>query len=401
MGQCEELLFILDQDASSGENISEESIAVIVYLYYPDTVQDYVPYIKAVPQGYGIYVISSDRAVLREAETLLAGIGASYILKENRGRDVSALLIVAAPILKRYDRVCFIHDKKAHAEHLKEDTAFWIHNLWTNTLGTADYIRNVNQLFDDDRTLGLLVPPEPYGEYLMPWYGDTWAGDYEATKQLAERLGLEAEVPQAGEVAALGTVFWARTEALKKLTEYPWKYEDFPEEPLSAGGTVSHAIERIFPFVVWDAGFRAGTVMARPYAEGLLPRVQKDMRYMRSLLQKMEGLSTLHQMRCFENWERIVGDFFERNGSIYIYGAGCYGEKMYLVLKNKGIEAAGFLVTDGHRKEGMVCGKPVWEIGELEKNKGVGVVIGVSYETRPQVTETLRRHGIKEYIEIL
>ena len=68
-------------------------------------------------------------------------------------------------------------------------------------------------------------------------------------------------------VAPLGSVFWFRTKALAKLHEYPWTYEDFPEEPLPVNGTISHAIERIRPYVAQEAGYYPALVMAEPFAE--------------------------------------------------------------------------------------------------------------------------------------
>ena len=211
---------------------------------------------------------------------------------------------------------------------MEEDTAFWIYNLWTNTLGSEAYIRKINQLFDKDKTLGLLAPPEPYGEFLSHWYGDTWFENYDTTRQLAERLKLDVEVTQEEQLTTLSTVFWARTKKKKKLMDYPWKYEDFPEEPLPIDGTLNHAIERLFPFVVLDAGFTTGVVMRKQYAEELLLLVQRDMRYMYFLLQERENVSNLHQIRCAGKWVAIAGDFFERHKNIYIYGAGYYGEKL-------------------------------------------------------------------------
>lgn len=401
MVQKKEQLFILEQNSMPPQSVSEESIAVIIYLYYLDTIKNYIAYIETVPKEYDIYIVSSNDAVLENAQGFLEKREAVYILKENRGRDISAVLIAAAPVMKKYDRVCFIHDKSANAEYLEEDTAFWIYNLWTNTLGSEAYIRKINQLFDEDKTLGLLAPPEPYGEFLSHWYGDTWFENYDATRQLAERLKLDVEVTQVEQLTTLSTVFWVRTAALKKLMDYPWKYEDFPEEPLPIDGTLNHAIERIFPFVVLDAGFTTGVVMRKQYAEELLLLVQRDMRYMYFLLQERENVSNLHQIRCAGKWVEIAGDFFERHKNIYIYGAGYYGEKLYFFLRNRGINVTGFIVTNGHKKEAEMYGVPIVEISGINKDLDIGVVIGVSYEYRPEVEETLHRYGIIEYIEII
>lgn len=42
---------------------------------------------------------------------------------------------------------------------------------------------------------------------------------------------------------------------MKKLFAFNWNYTDFPEEPNQIDGTLLHAVERIYPYVVQDAGF--------------------------------------------------------------------------------------------------------------------------------------------------
>ena len=68
-------------------------------------------------------------------------------------------------------------------------------------------------------------------------------------------------------VAPHGSCFWFRTDALRKLFKYDWKYEDFPEEPLPIDGTISHAIERCYAYVAQDAGYYSAIVMCDEYAK--------------------------------------------------------------------------------------------------------------------------------------
>ena len=67
-------------------------------------------------------------------------------------------------------------------------------------------------------------------------------------------------------IAPYGSCFWFRSDAVAKLFEYNWKYDDFPEEPLPIDGTISHAIERVYAYVAQDAGYYASTVMRDEYA---------------------------------------------------------------------------------------------------------------------------------------
>lgn len=80
-------------------------------------------------------------------------------------------------------------------------------------------------------------------------------------------LGIDA--PVSGEkspIAPYGSVFWFRPKALAPLFDHGWQHSDFPPEPLPQDGTISHAIERIYPFVAQSAGYYPAVVMSKSYA---------------------------------------------------------------------------------------------------------------------------------------
>ena len=116
--------------------------------------------------------------------------------------------------------------------------------------------------------MGLLVPPAPHhGEY-RKLAGDYWTGlCYEETRKLAKELAIDPAMlsPKAPPLA-LGSFFWCRSKALARLWRREWKPEDFPAEPMPPDGTVSHAIERIFPFVAQAEGFYTGWMMTAAFA---------------------------------------------------------------------------------------------------------------------------------------
>jgi hypothetical protein len=67
-------------------------------------------------------------------------------------------------------------------------------------------------------------------------------------------------------MAPWGSFFWARSDALKKLFAADWNYSDFPEDMSLPDGTILHAIERIYPYLVQQEGYFAATVMADTFA---------------------------------------------------------------------------------------------------------------------------------------
>ena len=72
--------------------------------------------------------------------------------------------------------------------------------------------------------------------------------------------------PDKAPIAPLGTMFWFRPQALKRLFDYGWKYEDFPEEPNGTDGTILHAIERGYGLVTQYEGYYPAWLMTDKFA---------------------------------------------------------------------------------------------------------------------------------------
>ena len=396
----ENLNFILPNNFQS--NYIEDKIlndaCIIVNLYYLESLEWYINYLNQISENISIYIFSSRKEVLEKCKILLKRSSIYLREKKNRGRDISTLLVAAKEVIVQYQYICFIHDKSANAEYLIEDVEFWKINLWGNTLSSNNFVKNVLELFYNDCELGLLVPPEPYGEYYEHWYANTWNKNFELTKSLVEKLQLKVDISKEKEVFTLGTVFWARKEALKKLFDYPWKYEDFPLEPLPIDGTISHAIERVIGYVAQDAGYKVGTLMTQQYASTLLLKVQDDMRNMFYQLQKRENVLNMHQIKNLDQREKEIVKFFDTYSNIYLYGAGNYVKNIYDFLEKRKMIPKGFVVSTNQRKQSIVGMLPVYEIQEIENLDDTGIIIAVSYEYRKEVEDVLNKYKVQHFI---
>ena len=394
------LLFILHSSKTDGTigKLVYKKCAVFVNLYYQNTVGRYMKYLNRIPCDIDIYIYSSSEDVLEKAQILQNRHNIQYYLKENRGRDISTLLVIAGKTIHQYEYICFLHDKKENAEYLETDTDVWIDNLWGNTVGSAQYIEQVLKLFEDDDGLGLLVPPEAFGTYITHWYGDTWLSDYSLCKSLAKDLKLDTNITEDKMPFTIGTVFWAKTKALNKLFEKKWNYKDFPEETMPIDGTISHAIERIFGYAAQDAGYKTGTIMSNEYASWLLLSAQEHMRTMFHQLQKREHVYNMAQVANLDEREEKLGDFCSQYDNIYIYGAGNYGKSLYHFMKDRGWRIEGFVVSTHKRIFSTVEGLKVWELQELDSYDTLGIIIGVSYEYQGEVETMLDAGGFNNYI---
>lgn len=356
---------------------TNKRIAVICHLHYYDTIENYFTYIKEIPKEMDIYITYSDRAV-RDKILVCAGlyhVKVNMVRKENRGRDMSALLVTCRERILEYDYVCFLHDKKEKRVEEKEFTDKWIRELWENMIGSSNYIYNIINLFDKNPQLGLLVPPKPRSREQEGFYINEWYSNYENTCKLANEMNINCNLDKEKPPISLGTVFWCRVEALEKLLNRQWRYSDFEEEPLPPDGTLSHAIERIFSYVAKDAGFDTAMVLNDQIALEKMKDMSSNIQNTYLVLEKY-GISNMEQLNKFENDHSVLLEFVKKYKQIYLYGAGKYGKICMNVLRTRNIIPTGFVVSQ--KGKSQTCGGvPIFELSEIDLSKDVGIIISV------------------------
>lgn len=266
------LLYVLPTKLSYEKKVYNKQIKIAygLHLYFSDLFKEYISTILRMPKGIDVYITTDTEEKRQEIISLCEDLQAwniSVLKVDNRGRDVSALWVVLREYLKRYDYVCFVHDKKAGQVTPGSIGESWARKLLANTVASSDFVSNVIDTLETNERLGLLVPPAPiHGPYL--YLKKLWTTNYENTVELAKRLGVDS-VPidyKKEPITAIGSCFWFKTAALKQMFMQDWVYEDFPVEPLPEDGTISHAIERIYAFMAQHNGYYTAFLMSDEYA---------------------------------------------------------------------------------------------------------------------------------------
>ncbi len=89
--------------------------AIFAYLYYSDLIEESLEYINHVPNDFDIYIASDTEEKLctirEQMERVRDKARIHLLLHENKGRDLSALLVLFKPYVMQYDLICFVHDK--------------------------------------------------------------------------------------------------------------------------------------------------------------------------------------------------------------------------------------------------------------------------------------------------
>ena len=267
--------YVLPSQAINPQTHDRPRSAFIYHVYFMDLLEDTCHYIASLPEETDLYITSTEDKIPQIREYMQQhGIShqATFIPVINRGRDVSALLVAACPVVLsgKYDVIGFAHDKKSsqnqeNGHHGTESQGF-AYKLMENTLGSEAYVKNILTLFAENPRLGQVPYHALYFAHTIP---HDWGANYEITKELLEdRLGIHVPLsPTKPTASAMGSCYWFRVEALKPLFEYGWKYEDFlPEGQMGEDGTISHAIERANGYICQSRGYYPAWVLSDRYA---------------------------------------------------------------------------------------------------------------------------------------
>lgn len=287
-------------DNKCASSPKRSSTALIMHLYYEDQYSLFYNYALSMPNDTDVYITVSSEEKQKKLQDIFSSGPWNNVevrLIENRGRDVSALLVGCSDVPERYDLICFVHDKRSHSGEYGIIGESFLEHCCKNVLASKEYVQNVIGAFEKESRMGMLFAPPPcFGGYLQT-ISNEWSANKDVTEQLRARLGLTVPVDFSKEpVAPLGTMFWFRSDALKDLFAYGWKYSDFPEEPNELDGTILHAIERIYPFSAQQAGYYSVWCETEDYARRYMINLYHMLRKERVQFTQ-EPLSNIYRVR--------------------------------------------------------------------------------------------------------
>ena len=371
--------------------------AIFIHLHYINDVDCYIPYIYNIPIWIDVYISYDDIKLKKVLEKKIIRKNITFVSKQNRGRDISALLVAFREYILEYEYICFLHDKKEKSQLQREDTEAWIRCLWENMIGSEAYIENVIFTLKSKETIGLLTPPNILEKRTCYFYKKMWGDNLYNTQILADELGLSIKPIENDSTITLGTVFWAKTSALKKMLIKEWKYEDFISEPLPDDGTLSHAIERIFPYVVIDAGYEIGWVMHQEYASVYIENISEVLSQSMGMLEEYMGIRYIYEMDKYEAEKKKIQRFIENKANIYIYGAGAYGISCLKLLNSIGVIPECFIVTEKNNTlntEKLINNIPIKVLDDIKFCGEDGIIVAMNTNFRKQVIDILRNKNI-------
>ena len=235
-------------------------VGVMVHAYYTDMLDELAGDLLHIPIPYVLMVSVVDPPAATAATTRfksLPNLRALHVrVVPNRGRDIAPFLIDFRNEILALDLICHIHTKKSH--YTGSEQLEWRRYLLNALLGDEHRIAWILGMFQAMPELGM-VYPETFAA--TPWWAHTWLSNLDRARELGARLGLGID-PLAYFDYPLGSMFWARTEALRPLFTLDLSRDDFPPELRQTDGTTQHAIERLLGQIVRQQGLALGILPA-------------------------------------------------------------------------------------------------------------------------------------------
>ncbi|WP_158948677.1 rhamnan synthesis F family protein [Paraburkholderia acidisoli] len=243
------------EDAKTKRPATALKVALHAHIFYTELVSELLDAVAANAQPCRLILTTDSLEKAAEINLLTEryGVPADVKVVANRGRDVGPFLKVLSEIGDQYDVIGHVHGKRSlTTENVASDFGErWRTFLWQHLIGdSAPMIDHVMHAFADDSRLGLVFPEDPH---LIGWEENT-----EVAAELAAKMGWQSPLPATLDFP-VGTMFWARPQALRDLLALGLSDEDYPEEPVPTDGTILHAIERLIPCAVVHAGYGIAT----------------------------------------------------------------------------------------------------------------------------------------------
>lgn len=292
-----QLNYILPKEYTIKESIPRRRIALIMHMYFPDLIGECLHYAKSMPDYADIYITTNSEEKKKLIEEAFSALENKVDVRvtPNRGRDVGPFLVESRKYLYEYDYICHTHDKKVGQLKPLSIGQSFSYRCFENVLATPQFVENVIDLFENNPRMGIIMPPPPnHSEYFFT-LGLEWGSNYKVTCDLAEKLGVKVPMSDKKEpISPLGSVFWARTDALHKVFDYPWSYEELPEEPIEDDGTILHAVERMYSFSAQNMGYYAGWLFSNGGAENEITNMYYMLRTVNEKLMYNYGICGSH-----------------------------------------------------------------------------------------------------------
>ena len=269
-------------------------LLVHLHVYYHEQVDYFIKKLSNISGcDWDLYVTYVEENEVTQNKIKTLKPDAVFMKVENLGYDVLPFLLVIRSInLDDYDYVMKLHTKsyakqkiKLVAFKAKLKGYYWRNRLVEPLIGTKRrFSANIDKL-KCDNSIGFIASRLLYLRILGCCPEETFL-----LEQLKNRLNLDYKA----DYFIAGTMFIIKSDILKKIANSDLNQKDFcKESETGEEGTIAHTLERIFPMIVFECGYKVIFIKDIFYLQYLLKCVIKNIFGLRNSLDKKHKVITI------------------------------------------------------------------------------------------------------------
>lgn len=238
-------------------SIADIRVAVHAHMFYPDLAEEFAWHLSQVPGKFDLYASTPSpdaQRVVRDAFETLNNVGKVDVrVTPNLGRDIAPFFVEFGKDLGAYDVIGHVQTKKSLYNGGRTDgwRDYILDALFEQPSKIASYIRMLSS-----GRYGIIYPQT---FHKITYMAHTWLANSGLAHAWAPRFGINA-LPDGYFDFPAGSMFWARSDALRPLLDANLQWSDFPPETGQTDGTLAHCLERMLGLVPTSGHFLHGVI---------------------------------------------------------------------------------------------------------------------------------------------
>ena len=237
------------------------NIGIHYHLYNTYLYQELLSYLSEFPTKFDLFITISDPLLEQTIHNIFSSLKKNnlnqleIITVPNRGRDIAPWLIALNGKQENYDLFCHVQGKVSPHFDWGND---WRIYVLDNLIGQKAFTSILN-FFKSNNNLGCVFPVtyQPLKD-LCVINNIKQDGEYDEIsiiRKLCSRMNINKYFTRIDLFFSECSMYWYRPKAFKQLFDLKLDWYEFPKEPISVGGTLAHAIERLPAFIAKYNGY--------------------------------------------------------------------------------------------------------------------------------------------------
>ena len=240
-------------------------IAIQAHIFYKELLFEIINKTNNIPFNFDLFITtlpdSNNKIFEQNVKNYSKATNYEILKVENKGRDILPFIKQMKNHFKKYKYLCHIHTKKSNHVFISGDG--WRNYLLENLLGDTEKISRIIFDFENSEKLGFIFP-EPYYD-VIKYIKNFDSINFQYHQPNIEYMNFVLNDLFSKKVAGnkllfpVGDMFWAKIKSIHQIFKIKFK-SLFPDELGQINGTIMHAIERIWLYLVKKNGYYYKTI---------------------------------------------------------------------------------------------------------------------------------------------